>query len=163
MDVTSFSDYMEANSTVNKNIKKEDEEKPEISKEKNSSNKVSSSDDSSDEEESCRKAPIELVGEFLHYVRTGNWLDAKKLCGMILIYEPKNSVALNFKSVIDERIKLNEEMESESEEETSSSEDEDFEVDEKEDSLEESSSDEDDSEISSDEDKRDHLENPLCF
>lgn len=70
-------------------------------------NRDSSSDDDSSDEESSEdeeiKAPVELIGEFLQYVRTSDWENAAKLCKMILIYEPDHAVALQFQSVIEEK------------------------------------------------------------
>lgn len=70
-------------------------------------NRDSSSDDDSSDDESSEdeeiKAPVELIGEFLQYVRTSDWENAAKLCKMILIYEPDNTVALQFQTVIEEK------------------------------------------------------------
>ena len=43
---------------------------------------------------------------FYSQTRQGKWEDAKKLCTMILIYEPKNPEALQFKDTIEEKIKV---------------------------------------------------------
>lgn len=91
-------------------------------------------EDSSDDEEI--KAPLELMGEFLQYVRTSDWENASKLCKMILIYEPQNPEALQFQSVIAEKEQIEKElaeMSSTDEEEESSSEEEETEDEEQED------------------------------
>nr|XP_039248572.1 LOW QUALITY PROTEIN: glutamate-rich protein 2-like [Styela clava] len=96
-----------------------------------------SDDDSSDEEEI--KAPIELMGEFLQYVRTSDWENASKLCKMILIYEPENPEALQFQSVIAEKAQIEKELaemsSSSDEEEESSSEEEETEDEEQEEAV----------------------------
>ncbi|XP_066544057.1 glutamate-rich protein 2 isoform X2 [Amia ocellicauda] len=76
-------------------------------------------DDSEDEEDSEgdeRKAPIELLGEFLQSVMDKNYTLANKLCQMILIYEPDNPEAKQFIPVIEEKL-LIDQVEEESEEE----------------------------------------------
>ncbi|XP_078581371.1 uncharacterized protein LOC144864856 [Branchiostoma floridae x Branchiostoma japonicum] len=72
-------------------------------------------DDDSDDE---IKAPFELLGEFLESVMKEEYETAQKLCQMILIYEPENPEALQFKPLIEERLQ----QEAEAEEESSSSE-----------------------------------------
>lgn len=47
-----------------------------------------------------------MLGEFLIYVRTADWENAAKLCKMILIYEPNNPQALQFQSVIAEKVQV---------------------------------------------------------
>uniref|UniRef100_H2YN59 Uncharacterized protein n=1 Tax=Ciona savignyi TaxID=51511 RepID=H2YN59_CIOSA len=66
----------------------------------------SEEEDSSDEDDDPITAPLELMGEFLQYIRQGKWEDAKKLCVMILIYEPSNVEALQFQPVIDAKIQV---------------------------------------------------------
>ncbi|XP_076802746.1 uncharacterized protein LOC143446814 [Clavelina lepadiformis] len=129
----------------------------------------SSDEESSSEDEEPIKAPLELMGEFLLYVRQGKWEDAKKLCTMILIYEPKNPEALQFKDTIEEKMKVEQELaEMSSEEETSSSEEEESSEDEQEEENEEQTGKEseesrkDDSE-SDEEDRSKHLRNKLIF
>ncbi|KAK7497583.1 hypothetical protein BaRGS_00011223 [Batillaria attramentaria] len=68
--------------------------------------KSSSSDDDSDSEEEVRKAPNELFMEFLDCLMKKDYLNAEKLCRMILIYEPKNPEALKFHPVILEKLEL---------------------------------------------------------
>nr|XP_055069170.1 glutamate-rich protein 2 isoform X3 [Misgurnus anguillicaudatus] len=48
--------------------------------------------------------PLELFAEFLQAVMTKNYQLAKKLCQMILIYEPQNSEAKNFLPLIEEKL-----------------------------------------------------------
>lgn len=38
--------------------------------------------------------------------RSGKWEKAQKLCKMILIYEPRNDVAMQFKDLIEEKIQV---------------------------------------------------------
>ncbi|KAK7480980.1 hypothetical protein BaRGS_00027795 [Batillaria attramentaria] len=66
----------------------------------------SSDDDDSDSEEEVRKAPNELFMEFLDCLMKKDYLNAEKLCRMILIYEPKNPEALKFHPVILEKLEL---------------------------------------------------------
>ncbi|XP_073726787.1 glutamate-rich protein 2 isoform X4 [Misgurnus anguillicaudatus] len=48
--------------------------------------------------------PLELFAEFLQAVMTKNYQLSKKLCQMILIYEPQNSEAKNFLPLIEEKL-----------------------------------------------------------
>ncbi|CAM4620169.1 unnamed protein product [Leuciscus chuanchicus] len=48
--------------------------------------------------------PLELFAEFLQAVMTKNYQLAKKLCQMILIYEPQNSEAKSFLPLIEEKL-----------------------------------------------------------
>ena len=49
---------------------------------------------------------ITLIASSFCINRRGEWQDAKKLCEMILIYEPDNPEALEFFPMIEERIKV---------------------------------------------------------
>ncbi|XP_078662300.1 uncharacterized protein LOC144906160 [Branchiostoma floridae x Branchiostoma belcheri] len=98
-------------------------------------------DDDDDESDEEIKAPFELLGEFLESVMKEEYETAQKLCQMILIYEPENPEALQFKPLIEERLQ----QEAEAEEESSSSEgstddDEDDDDDDEDDSTSETSS-----------------------
>ncbi|KAI8495612.1 Glutamate-rich protein 2 [Branchiostoma belcheri] len=73
-------------------------------------------DDDDDESDEEIKAPFELLGEFLESVMKEEYETAQKLCQMILIYEPENPEALQFKPLIEERLQ----QEAEAEEESSS-------------------------------------------
>ncbi|XP_007888155.2 glutamate-rich protein 2 isoform X2 [Callorhinchus milii] len=55
-----------------------------------------------------KRAPIQLLGEFLKAVMDRDYLMAKKLCEMILIYEPDNSEALQFKPLIEAKLHIDE-------------------------------------------------------
>ncbi|XP_072539059.1 glutamate-rich protein 2 isoform X2 [Salminus brasiliensis] len=57
-----------------------------------------------DEETAEQHAPIELLAEFLKAVMGKDYPLAKKLCQMILIYEPENPEAKHFLPLIEERI-----------------------------------------------------------
>lgn len=85
------------------------------------------------------RAPLELMAEFLRAEMGRDYQLAKKLCQMILIYEPENPVAKEFFSLIEEILlkeKAQEEEEEEESDEDSSSE---SEVDSSEDGSEDSS------------------------
>ncbi|XP_056122077.1 glutamate-rich protein 2 isoform X4 [Rhinichthys klamathensis goyatoka] len=56
--------------------------------------------------------PLELFAEFLQAVMTKNYPLAKKLCQMILIYEPQNSEAKSFQPLIEEKLLIEAEEES---------------------------------------------------
>nr|XP_034349742.1 glutamate-rich protein 2 isoform X3 [Arvicanthis niloticus] len=85
------------------------------------------------------RAPLELMAEFLRAEMGRDYQLAKKLCQMILIYEPENPVAKEFFSLIEEILlkeKAQDEEDEEDSEEDSSSE---SEVDSSEDGSEDSS------------------------
>lgn len=87
------------------------------------------------------QAPLELMAEFLRAEMGRDYQLARKLCQMILIYEPENPVAKEFFSLIEEILlkeKAQEEEEEEDSDEDSSSE---SEVDSSEDGSEDSSDD----------------------
>ncbi|XP_038193855.1 glutamate-rich protein 2 isoform X1 [Arvicola amphibius] len=88
-------------------------------------------DDTNDEDDEGptkkeTRAPLELMAEFLRAEMGRDYQLAKKLCQMILIYEPENPVAKEFFSLIEEILlkekaqKQEEEEEEDSEEGTSS-------------------------------------------
>ncbi|XP_051022651.1 glutamate-rich protein 2 isoform X4 [Acomys russatus] len=88
------------------------------------------------------RAPLELMAEFLRAEMGRDYQLAKKLCQMILIYEPENPVAKEFFSLIEEillkeKAQKHEEEEEDSDEEDTSSESET-------ESSEDASSDDDD-------------------
>lgn len=66
------------------------------------------------------EAPIELLGEFLRCLMSEEYDAAKFLCQKVLELEPDNCIAQEFVPVIEERLKIDKELETES-----SSEDED--------------------------------------
>jgi len=72
-----------------------------------SENESESSESEKDSEP--RKAPNELLIEFLECVMKKDYENARKLCTMVLLYEPDNSDALNFQSAIEQRLALDEE------------------------------------------------------
>ncbi|KAL5010393.1 hypothetical protein ScPMuIL_012698 [Solemya velum] len=85
-------------------------------------------DDEEEEEEEKKKAPNQLLMEFITCVMEEDFVNAEKLCRMILLYEPDNPEALKFHPVIEERLRLDKEAEEASDdsgEEGSSDEDED--------------------------------------
>ncbi|XP_072435406.1 glutamate-rich protein 2 isoform X1 [Chiloscyllium punctatum] len=55
-----------------------------------------------------RKAPLELMGEFLKAIMDRDYKLSSKLCQMILIYEPENPEAQQFKILLDMKIQLDE-------------------------------------------------------
>ncbi|XP_002131270.4 uncharacterized protein LOC100175530 isoform X2 [Ciona intestinalis] len=120
----------------------------------------SEEEDSSDEDDEPIRAPVELLGEFLQYIRQGKWEDAKKLCVMILIYEPNNSEALQFQPVIDAKIQIEKEL---AEMSDSSSEEESDESSEEEDSEEGEESTEEEDSDEEEIDRRSHLHNKLLL
>ncbi|KAI7807551.1 putative glutamate-rich protein 2 [Triplophysa rosa] len=62
-------------------------------------------EDESEENETAEgHVPLELFAEFLGAVMTKNYQLAKKLCQMILIYEPQNSEAKSFLPLIEEKL-----------------------------------------------------------
>ncbi|XP_077055908.1 glutamate-rich protein 2 isoform X2 [Siphateles boraxobius] len=99
-----------------------------------------------EENESAEGAvPLELFAEFLQAVMTKNYQLAKKLCQMILIYEPQNSEAKSFLPLIEEKLLI------EAEEESDDDDDEEFDTtDDDEDDVED---DDDESTDSSDTDE----------
>ncbi|XP_067843587.1 glutamate-rich protein 2 isoform X2 [Heptranchias perlo] len=98
-------------------------------------------DDDVDDEGSKReerRAPIELMGEFLKAIMDRDYKLSIKLCQMILIYEPENSEAKQFKTLLEVKLQFDEAASTHQNDE--------------EDSTESDSSDEDDSEDSNNED-----------
>ncbi|XP_059822581.1 glutamate-rich protein 2 isoform X2 [Hypanus sabinus] len=93
-------------------------------------------DEGNKEEE--RRAPIELMGEFLKAIMDHDYKLSSKLCQMILLYEPENSEAKQFEVLLEKKLQLDE---------AASTGQNDVE-----DSTESDSSDEDDSEDSDNED-----------
>ncbi|XP_058156644.1 glutamate-rich protein 2 isoform X2 [Dasypus novemcinctus] len=87
-------------------------------------------DDTNDEDDEKSnydhtRAPLELMAEFLRAVMDQDYHLAKKLCQMILIYEPENPEAKEFSSLIEEMLLMEkapslEEDDEDSEEESSS-------------------------------------------
>ncbi|XP_048340430.1 glutamate-rich protein 2 [Sphaerodactylus townsendi] len=73
-------------------------------------------DESSDGEAEKRTAPLELMGEFLKAIMQHDYRLAKKLCQMILIYEPHNPEAEQFLPLIERKMQLESEQEAVEEE-----------------------------------------------
>ncbi|XP_067934196.1 glutamate-rich protein 2-like isoform X2 [Watersipora subatra] len=106
--------------------------------------KSDSESESSSDEEGERKAPNQLIMEFLDCVMSNDLENGLKLCKMILLYEPNNSKALKFLPLLQEK---KEQDEAESEDDTDNS-----------DEMDDSDSDDetgDDSSSSSDEEAED--------
>ncbi|XP_061092863.1 glutamate-rich protein 2 isoform X5 [Conger conger] len=74
-------------------------------------------------EDEERRAPIELFAEFLKSVLDKDYILAKKLCEMILIYEPDNPEAKQFIPLIEEKLHLVGQEECEDDESSNDSED----------------------------------------
>ncbi|XP_058259609.1 glutamate-rich protein 2 isoform X2 [Hemibagrus wyckioides] len=109
--------------------------------------------ESGDEEEECEeedkdtadfRAPIELLAEFLTAVMESKYTLAKKLCQMILIYEPENPEAKHFLPLIEERLLIEETQKCTSSEDNTSDDDDDDDDDDDEESSSSSGSDDDD-------------------
>ncbi|XP_016321449.1 glutamate-rich protein 2-like isoform X2 [Sinocyclocheilus anshuiensis] len=62
--------------------------------------------------------PLELFAEFLQAMMTKNYQLAKKLCQMILIYEPQNSEAKSFLPLIEEKLLIEADEESDDDDES---------------------------------------------
>ncbi|CAH1774036.1 unnamed protein product [Owenia fusiformis] len=105
-------------------------------------------EDTEDEEE--RKAPNELLMEFVGCLMQQDYENAEKLCRMILLYEPDNAEALKFMPVIEEKLQLLAEQEEES-----STEEEEDETGDEDSGGESGDTDSDDSESSDDNDDED--------
>ncbi|KAI1884835.1 hypothetical protein AGOR_G00213930 [Albula goreensis] len=75
------------------------------------------------EEEEERQAPIELFAEFLKSVMDKDYILAKKLCQMILIFEPENPEAKQFVPLIEEKLLGQEEERGEENESSDETED----------------------------------------
>nr|XP_046178221.1 glutamate-rich protein 2 isoform X6 [Oncorhynchus gorbuscha] len=65
-----------------------------------------------DDEEEGYRAPLELMAEFLKSVMDKDFVLAKKLCQMILVYEPNNPEAKQFIPLIQERLEREQEEKS---------------------------------------------------
>ncbi|XP_067405968.1 glutamate-rich protein 2 [Emydura macquarii macquarii] len=65
-----------------------------------------SSSERSENEDGKRNAPIELLGEFLKAIMDQDYSLARKLCQMILIYEPENTEAKQFLPLLEEKLLL---------------------------------------------------------
>ncbi|XP_039217745.1 glutamate-rich protein 2 isoform X1 [Crotalus tigris] len=108
--------------------KKGDEKPPDSSDDENNTGQTNN-------ETQKRIAPLQLMGEFLKAIMERKYNLAKKLCQMILIYEPSNPEAKQFLPLIEKKLLLesqctdkedeenDEESSDENEEETNSSED----------------------------------------
>ncbi|XP_039613533.1 glutamate-rich protein 2 [Polypterus senegalus] len=85
----------------------------------------SEEEEEADSEDEDRKAPIELLGEFLHAVMNENYTLANKLCQMILIYEADNPEAKQFIPLIEAKLLIEQEQDEHESTDESSSEDSD--------------------------------------
>ncbi|XP_051987027.1 glutamate-rich protein 2 isoform X2 [Xyrauchen texanus] len=94
--------------------------------------------------------PLELFAEFLQAVMTKNYKLAKKLCQMILIYEPQNSEAKKFLPLIEEKLLIEAEEESDNDNDESDEFDTSDDDDDDDDDEEDDGSDDDDDNNSSD-------------
>ena len=74
----------------------------------------SESEDENSENEQTDDAPVELKAEFIECLQSKDWVNALKLCKMILLYEPENPTASEYIAVLEERIQLDEEASTES-------------------------------------------------
>uniref|UniRef100_A0A673H8Y5 Glutamate-rich 2 n=2 Tax=Sinocyclocheilus rhinocerous TaxID=307959 RepID=A0A673H8Y5_9TELE len=92
-----------------------------------------------DNESAEGHVPLELFAEFLQAVMTKNYQLAKKLCQMILIYEPQNSEAKSFLPLIEEKLLIEADEESDDDDEYDTSDDDDDVEDDDESSYDESS------------------------
>ncbi|XP_062974678.1 glutamate-rich protein 2-like isoform X1 [Elgaria multicarinata webbii] len=72
----------------------------------------------SDNEAKKRIAPLQLMGEFLKAIMEQKYSLAKKLCQMILIYEPENPEAKQFLPLIEQKLLLESKRANEKGEET---------------------------------------------
>ncbi|XP_061468903.1 glutamate-rich protein 2 isoform X2 [Rhineura floridana] len=72
----------------------------------------------SDNEAEKRIAPLQLMGEFLKAIMEEKYSLAKKLCQMILIYEPENPEAKQFLPLIEKKLVLESERGNDGGEET---------------------------------------------
>ncbi|XP_059426247.1 uncharacterized protein LOC132160623 isoform X2 [Carassius carassius] len=99
--------------------------------------------------------PLELFAEFLQAMMTRNYQLAKKLCQMILIYEPQNSEAKSFLPLIEEKLMI------EADEESDDDESDDDESDESDTSDDDDDDVEDDDDESSDEESTDGTDDTL--
>ncbi|XP_048455380.1 glutamate-rich protein 2 isoform X2 [Rhincodon typus] len=91
-------------STKNRIAEDSDEDNDANQDEENDDNDVVNEDSKNEE----RKAPLELMGEFLKAVMDRDYKLSSKLCQMILIYEPENPEAQQFKILLDTKIQLDE-------------------------------------------------------
>ncbi|KAJ7345655.1 hypothetical protein JRQ81_001605 [Phrynocephalus forsythii] len=89
----------------------EDEELPESSDD-------DERNEQSDSEAEKRIAPLQLMGEFLKAIMERKYSLAKKLCQMILIYEPENPEAKQFLPLIEQKLLLENECAANKDEET---------------------------------------------
>ncbi|NP_001313381.1 glutamate-rich protein 2 [Danio rerio] len=97
--------------------------------------------------------PLELFAEFLQAVMIKNYQLAKKLCQMILIYEPQNSEAKWFLPLIEEKLLMEADEESDDDDdESDTSDDNDDEDDDDDDDESSESSDTDEESIDSTDD-----------
>ncbi|XP_060137186.1 glutamate-rich protein 2 isoform X2 [Zootoca vivipara] len=87
-----------------------DKKTPESSEDENN--------EQSDYEVEKRIAPLQLMGEFLKAIMEQKYSLAKKLCQMILIYEPENPEALQFLPLIEKKLVLESERAAREDEET---------------------------------------------
>ncbi|XP_053492463.1 glutamate-rich protein 2 isoform X4 [Ictalurus furcatus] len=106
-----------------------------------------------DEDADEFRAPIELLAEFLKAVMERNYTLCKKLCQMILIYEPENPEAKHFLPLIEERLLIEEAQEGSTSEDNTYDDDDDEDDDESSSgSTDDDDDDDDDTDTSTDSD-----------
>jgi len=121
----------------------------------NSENDEYDDDDGEDNDvKPVRKAPNELLEEFLVYIMQKNWKDAHKLCKFILIYEPHNETAKEFLPLIETKLAITESDSSENESDSESDDDDDDDIDSDEESDSDSDSDSDTDESDKEKNKK---------
>ncbi|XP_041698636.1 glutamate-rich protein 2 isoform X5 [Coregonus clupeaformis] len=114
-----------------------------------------------DDDEEGHRAPMELMAEFLKSVMEKDFVLAKKLCQMILIYEPNNPEAKQFIPLIQEKLEREQEEKSQ-DNDCSDSSDEDDSEDSESDQDSAQSSDSSSSSSSSDEEEEQRRRHKPC-
>ncbi|XP_073707253.1 glutamate-rich protein 2 [Garra rufa] len=104
--------------------------------------------------------PLELFAEFLQALMTKNYQLAKKLCQMILIYEPQNSEAKSFLPLIEEKLLIEADEESDDDDDDDESEEYDT-SDDDDDDVEDEDDDESSDSSDTDEESTDSTDDTL--
>nr|XP_032821377.1 glutamate-rich protein 2 [Petromyzon marinus] len=113
-----------------------------------------------DDEEEKRTAPLELMAEFLGAIMGADYKLARKLCEMILIFEPHNTEAKQYLPVIEARI--TQEVEASQHEDSSDEDDYEESDDDDNDDLDDDDDDENDDDSEEDEEEP-FRRNALCL
>ncbi|XP_060634847.2 glutamate-rich protein 2 [Anolis sagrei] len=95
-----------SNNEVTTEIQKDSVDKQVADEKPPDSSDDDDSNGQSDNEVKKRVAPLQLMGEFLKAIMERKYLLAKKLCQMILIYEPENPEAKQFLPLIEQKLLL---------------------------------------------------------